>query len=260
MSSWQALVEEAARWQEAGRIAQLWWRDDDAADSGPALDRLLELHRATEAPLSLAVVPAHATAALADRLAAEPGVDLLQHGYAHVNHAAPGEKKAELGPHRPAMVVLGELGTGWLALERLFGNRALSVMVPPWNRIAPALIPTLPEIGFSGLSTFGPRGRIRPVRGLLQINTHADLIDWKDGGGFAGEAAVLGALVAALARARSVSDEPVGLLSHHLAMDGGAWDFLRSMWEKAPTMPGLRIRPAHELFAAKFVLGGESRG
>ena len=125
------------------------------------------LHRDTRAPLSLAVVPAHATPALADRLGAEPGVDLLQHGYAHVNHAAPGEKKVELGPHRPAMIVLGELGTGWLALERLFGGRALSVMVPPWNRIAPGLVPTLPEIGFSGLSTFGPRRRARPVSGLL---------------------------------------------------------------------------------------------
>jgi hypothetical protein len=260
VSTWQALDEEAARWQEAGRTAQLWWRDDDAADSGPALDRLLGLHRQTGTPLSLAVVPAHATPALVDRLAAEPGVDLLQHGYAHLNHAVPGEKKAELGPHRPAMIVLGELGTGWLALERLFGGRALSVMVPPWNRIAPALVPTLPEIGFSGLSTFGPRRRPRPVRGLLQINTHVDLIDWKSGRGFAGEAAVLGALVAALAHARTVSDEPVGLLSHHLAMDGGAWDFLRSMWEKAPIMPGIRIQPAHELFAAKLVLGGERRG
>jgi hypothetical protein len=260
VSTWQALDEEAARWQEAGRTAQLWWRDDDAADSGPALDRLLGLHRQTDTPLSLAVVPAHATPALADRLAAEPGVDLLQHGYAHLNHAAPGEKKAELGPHRPAMIVLGELGTGWLALERLFGGRALSVMVPPWNRIAAALVPTLPEIGFSGLSTFGPRRRPRPGRGLLQINTHVDLIDWKSGRGFAGEAAVLGALVAALAHARTVSDEPVGLLSHHLAMDGRAWDFLRSMWEKAPIMPGIRIQPAHELFAAKLVLGGERRG
>ncbi len=166
MSTWQALGEEAARWQEAGRTAQLWWRDDDAADSRAAMDRLLELHRATRVPLALAVVPAHATPALADRLAAETGVDLLQHGYAHLNHASPGEKKAELGPHRPAMVVLGELGTGWLALERLFGDRALGVMVPPWNRIAPALVPTLPEIGFSGLSTFGPRKRVRPVRGL----------------------------------------------------------------------------------------------
>jgi peptidoglycan/xylan/chitin deacetylase (PgdA/CDA1 family) len=251
MSTWQALGEEAARWQEAGRIAQLWWRDDDAADSGPAMDRLLELHRASGVPLALAVVPARATPALADRLAAEPGVDLLQHGYAHLNHASPGEKKAELGPHRPAMVVLGELGTGWLALERLFGNRALSVMVPPWNRIAPALVPTLPEIGFSGLSTFGPRVRVRPVRGLLQVNTHADLIDWKNGSRFAGEEPVLAALIAALARARTVTAEPVGILSHHLAMDGGAWDFLRSVLEKASTLPGIRLRPAHKLFSAE---------
>jgi hypothetical protein len=251
MSSWQALEEEAARWCDGGRTAALWWRDDDAADAGPAFDRLLTLHRDTRVPLSLAVVPALATRALADRLAAEPAVDLLQHGYAHLNHASPGEKRAELGPHRPTMIVLGELGTGWLALERLFGGRARSVMVPPWNRIAPGLVPTLPEIGFSGLSTFGPRRRARPVSGLLQINTHVDLIDWKSGRGFVGEAAALGALVAALAQARTVAAEPVGLLSHHLAMDGGAWDFLRSLWEKASTLPGIRVRPARELFAAE---------
>jgi peptidoglycan/xylan/chitin deacetylase (PgdA/CDA1 family) len=251
VSSWQALRDEAARWQQAGRTAELWWRDDDAADAGPALDRLLALHRQTSIPLSLAVVPARATAALADRLADEPGVDLLQHGYAHVNHAAPTEKKVELGAQRPAMIVLGELGTGWLALERLFGRRALSVLVPPWNRIAPALVPTLPEIGFTGLSTFAVRQRARPVRGLLQINAHVDLINWQGGRSFVGKAAALGALVAALAGARTATEEPIGVLSHHLAMDGKAWDFLRSMWEKAPTMPGLRIRPAHELFAAK---------
>ena len=74
------------------------------------------------------------------------------------------------------------------------------------------------------------------------------------------EAAALGALVAALARARTVSDEPVGLLSHHLAMDGGAWDFLRSLWEKALTMPGICLRPARNLFAAKSAVGGEKRG
>jgi hypothetical protein len=36
-------------------------------------------------PLALAVVPAQATAALARQTRrAEPGVDVLQHGYAHV--------------------------------------------------------------------------------------------------------------------------------------------------------------------------------
>ena len=74
------------------------------------------------------VVPAQATEGLARRLADEPGVDVLQHGYAHVNHAGAGEKKTELGLHRPAMIVLGDLGTGWMALERLFGPRALNVL------------------------------------------------------------------------------------------------------------------------------------
>ncbi len=260
MSSWQAFALELEQWRTAGRTAELWWRDDDAADTGPELDRLLALHREIAVPLALAVVPAHATVALAARLAAEPGVDLLQHGYAHVNHAAPGEgKKIELGLHRPAMIVLGELGTGWLALERLFGNRPLSVMVPPWNRIAPALVPTLPEIGFTGLSTFGARSRAQPVRGLRQVNAHVDLIDWKGGRGFAGEAACLAVLVASLARSRTESGEPVGILSHHLAMDGGAWDFLRSFLERTRTMSGLRVRSANELFAAKSSEGGESR-
>jgi hypothetical protein len=260
MSGWQALQDEAARWRDAGRTAELWWRDDDAADAGPELDRLLDLQRETAMPLALAIVPARATPALAARLAGAPGVDLLQHGYAHVNHAPPGDgKKIELGPHRPAMIVLGELGTGWLALERLFGDRPLSVMVPPWNRIAPALVPTLPEIGFTGLSTFGARARAQPVRGLRQINTHVDLIDWKENRGFAGEDAVLSALVRALAQARTGAGEPVGLLSHHLAMDGGAWDFLRSFWERTRTMSGMRVRSARELFAVKNSVGGETR-
>jgi peptidoglycan/xylan/chitin deacetylase (PgdA/CDA1 family) len=251
MTGWAALDEELARWRDAGRAAALWWRDDDAVEATPALDRLLELRRATSAPLSLAVVPAYATEALAQRLADESGVDVLQHGYAHVNHASPAEKKAELGLHRPAMIVLGDLGTGWMALERLFGKRALNVLVPPWNRIAPPLVPTLPEIGFRGLSTFGARTRAEPVRGLRQINTHLDLLDWKGGRGFIGLEAALDTLVRALQTSRTSTGEPVGLLSHHLAMDGEAWDFLKSMLGRARTLRGLGIQPAHDLFASR---------
>lgn len=249
MSGWQALADEAARWRDEGRIAELWWRDDDAVDAVPALDRLLAIARDADTPLALAVVPAQATAALADRLSGEAGVDVLQHGYAHTNHAAPPEKKIEIGLQRPAMLTLGELGTGWMALERLFGSRALAVMVPPWNRIAPVLVPTLPEIGYRGLSTFGPRPRVHPVRGLLQVNTHVDLIDWKGGRTFAGEDRVLASLVTALARARDGDGEPVGILSHHLAMDAGAWDFLSSFWERMTKLENLRVRSARELFA-----------
>lgn len=248
MSDWQTLADEADRWAARAAPAEIWWRDDDAADTGPALERLLGLHRASGVPLALAVVPAQATAALAARLADEPGIDVLQHGYAHANHAPPPDKKMELGLHRPAMFVLGELGTGRMALERLFGARPLPVLVPPWNRIAPPLVPTLPEMGFRGLSTYGPRTRVFPVRGLRAVNTHVDLVDWKTRR-FVGTDAALAALAGALARARD-SGEPVGILSHHLAMDAEAWDFLGQLWDKTASMPGLRMRSAGELFPA----------
>mgnify|MGYP003341179144 CR=1 FL=1 len=36
------LAAELSRWRDSGRAPVLWWRDDDAADVGPALDRLLD--------------------------------------------------------------------------------------------------------------------------------------------------------------------------------------------------------------------------
>src|SRR6185369_8743358 len=166
------------------------------------------------------------------------------------NHAPAGDKKAEIGAHRPAMMVLGELGTGRMALERLFGPRLLPVLVPPWNRIAPGLVPTLPEIGYRGLSTFGIRPRARPVSGLVQVNTHFDLIDWR-ASRFAGSETVLAALARALAASRTTTGEPVGILSHHLAMDEAAWDFLSSFWGMMKGALGAKIAPANDLFASR---------
>ena len=68
MASWRALADEAMRWSDSGRKGVVWWRDDDAVDASPALDRLLTIQQACAVPLSLAVVPAQATPALAARL------------------------------------------------------------------------------------------------------------------------------------------------------------------------------------------------
>ncbi len=246
---WQALADELARWRDGGHAADIWWRDDDAIEETAALDRLLALQEAAGVPLALAVVPAQVTPGLAARLRACTDVDVLQHGYAHANHGGPSEKKIELGLQRPAMMVLGDLATGWMGLERLFGGQALPVMVPPWNRIAVPLVPTLPEIGYRGLSTFGPRPRALPVRGLRQVNTHVDLVDWKNGRRFVGEPAALQALVTSLSVARERDREPVGLLSHHLAMDAEAWDFLEAFLERTKSFADMRTCPARLLFA-----------
>jgi hypothetical protein len=124
------------------------------------------------------------------------------------------------------------------------------VLVPPWNRIAPGLVPALPEIGFRGLSTFGIRPQRRLVSGWVQVNTHIDLIDWR-ARRFAGIEVVLGAFVRALAAARAESGEPLGVLSHHLAMDEPAWDFLNSFWGRVRGMPDIGIAAASNLFALR---------
>jgi peptidoglycan/xylan/chitin deacetylase (PgdA/CDA1 family) len=252
MSEFDPLRRELDRWGEAGRIATWRWRDDDAARPAPALDRLLRL---ADAPLALAVVPAETDEALARAVAGRPLVSILQHGYAHQNHAADGVKKIELGPQRPAMVVLGELATGRLRLESLFGDRALAVLVPPWNRIAPALVPVLPELGYRGLSQFGPRARRRPVPGLVQSNCHLDLIDWR-ARRFVGAAAAISALAKHLAlryagwRAQpDVAAEATGLMSHHAVHDDEAWAFLERLLDALMAHGAARPLSASEVFA-----------
>ncbi|TWS99620.1 polysaccharide deacetylase family protein [Reyranella sp. CPCC 100927] len=257
MTVWALLDDELAHWADSGRTATLWWRDDDAVAATAALDRLLAMRAAYDLGLALAVVPATMDASLAARLQDEPAsVAVLQHGYAHQNHAAAGEKSVELGPHRPAPVVIGELGTGLMALSQTFGARFLPVMVPPWNRIAPALVPVLPEIGFRALSTYTARTRVEPVRGLLQVNTHVGPIGWRPRRGFLGDEQIITTLVDALRARRDaaatspVADEPTGMLTHHLVHDEDIWTFLDRLWNRLRAHPAVRIVQPAAIFGS----------
>lgn len=194
-SAWTTLTAELDRWAEVGRTASFWWRDDDAVAETPALDSLLDLSERHLVPLALAVIPDGVETGLAERLARSAApVIVLQHGFAHRNHAPAGEKSVELGDHRAVEAVTEELALGRDRLAALFGDRFVPIMVPPWNRIGAGVEAALPGLGFGGLSTFGPR----PAAGLGYLNTHVDIIDWRGDRGFAGEEACLDATVAHL--------------------------------------------------------------
>ena len=122
--TWRPLSAELDRWKRAGRVAELWLRDDDAVQPTAALDRLLDLTARHAIPALLAVIPAHAGEPLAARLAPEPGIAVAVHGWAHENHAPDGEKKQELGPHRAGRFVLGELARAKAVIDRLFAGQA----------------------------------------------------------------------------------------------------------------------------------------
>ncbi len=225
-AEWPDLVDELDRWGEAGRVALLWWRDDDAVAATPQLDDLLRL--AGEVPIAIAAIPAHARPELADVLPSTGRVAVLQHGWQHANRAEDG-KKSEYPEGRPAAVVGAEIGAGQARLKGLFGPRALPVFVPPWNRIACEIVPQLVEHGIAGLSAIAsPRTATLPA-GLVAIDVHVDVVAWRGHRGFIGTAAALGRLIGHLRVARSLaaaSARPIGILTHHLIMDRATVVFL----------------------------------
>ena len=243
MSPWQRLSLELDGWQALGRAATLWWRDDDAVTATPALERLLGLQSDHGVPLALAVIPARAREALAGTLELYPRIAVLQHGYAHENHAGEGERAIELGGKRRPEGIVAELEKGWRRLSALFPGRLLPVIVPPWNRVSAELLPDLQALGFRALSRFSARPRREATVGLLHSNCHADLIDWRAGRRFRGEDRTLEQICAHLeARRTGRADarEVTGILSHHLVHDEDCWRFLDTLLRHCNRHPGAR--------------------
>ena len=247
-TSWGILEARLAASAAAGRPVAVWWRDDDAGCDDPALARLLDLAARHVAPLALAVVPAWLDAAATARILACPQATVIQHGYAHRNHAAAGAKRVELGGDRDVRAVLDELRRGRVRLEEAFGPRFVPVLAPPWNRIDPALVPHLVAAGYVALSVSGGWGGARrayAAPGLPRIDVHLDSIDWRGSRGFVGEAAALGDLVEAL----DSGAPAVGVVSHHLAHDEPGWRFLDRLFGllAANGGPGVRLATVGEL-------------
>lgn len=229
MNSWQRLERELDAWREHGRRATLWCRDDDACRDSPALQKLLQIASASEVPVSVAAIPAALDPSLVDAVARCAQVTIVQHGYAHRNHAPRGERNCELGAHRPGEVVIAELAIGMEILERRFGERFSALLVPPWNRIDAAVTAQLPAARFHGLSTFGPRSAVQPAPGIVQCNAHVDLIAWRTDRAFIGADAAIDRLVGHLRARREGgvdAGEPTGILTHHLNFEPAAWEFL----------------------------------
>lgn len=234
MMPFAATNEELKRWRDEGLVLPIWWRDDDAIEPTPALDRLLAMAKQFGAPLHLAVIPGMAKPGLADRLRDATDLFVLTHGWRHQNHAPPDQKKAEFGAHRPLPAMSEEIASAHRRLTELFGDKSLPVFTPPWNRIAPEVAGQLQGLGFQAISTFLPRGAKFASAGLLQVNTHLDPIAWKAGGGLLPPDLVDEQLATHLAARRTGEAdncEPYGLLTHHLVHDADIWTFIEQLAE-----------------------------
>lgn len=250
MNGWQTLIQELDYCYLSGRVVNLWWRDDDADHPSANLEHLVRLSSSYGVPLGLAISPALVQPALPDFIATH-NCTVLQHGYAHVNHAPSGEKKCELGEHRPIPVIMRELKDGSAQMRKWFGERYLPVMVPPWNRIADAVAEQLSAAGFTGLSTYTPRG-YSFEHGLRRCNTHVDIVNWKAQDAFIGTEAAVALLLDHLTKKRMLmvdTNEATGLLTHHQRHDAQAWQFINELMDHTCTHPAVCWLSPAKLFS-----------
>jgi hypothetical protein len=234
--SWRELHAALDERNRAGRPVQFWWRDDDASAPSPALERAVGLSKKHAIPLALAVIPQEATPQLFDAL--HEGVTVLQHGTDHRNRAAAGEKKTEYPAAEPAEAALARISSGMANLRGVSGF--MPVLAPPWNRIRKDLVDKLPSLGIRGISAYGPQKSREPAPGLRQVNTHVDVVAWRRGRHFVGEAQAL-----ALALENLSNEGPLGWLTHHAVHDAATWDFLERLF----TLKDVRWLSAAEAFS-----------
>jgi hypothetical protein len=201
----------------------------------PALGRLLSLVQDNNVPLALAVIPDLAEPDLFTRLG--EGVSVLQHGCDHRNRAAPGEKKTEFPAHEGIAEALDRLRLAHQRLISMGGSKVLPVVAPPWNRMRRELAAALPSIGITGLSSYGKE---EPIPGVRQVNTHVDIVAWKDAKRFIGDEEAV-----RLAMTHVLNDQPLGWLTHDAVHDSDAWRFLERLF----ALRGPRWARASELFS-----------
>jgi hypothetical protein len=251
VDAWQDFSAELSRWADMGRPVQFWWRDDDACRPEPALSRLIALSSGMGVPLALAVIPETAAPGAFEALPA--CVAVIQHGTDHMNRAKAGEKKTEFSDAEPAQASLERLLAARSKLEAVTRGRSLPVLAPPWNRLSARLFPKLAVGGYRGISTFGPRKNRMACAGVVQVNTHVDIIDWKGSRGFCGVDSALGQARAHLAARRNGMvdmEEPTGWLTHHAVHDEACWAFLERLFAQTREMRGVVWHSSANLFGS----------
>jgi hypothetical protein len=246
-TEWTALNQELDRWHRAGRRVRMWWRDDDASDSTPALEDLLQLRAGLGVPLAVAAIPATATPHLADALKRAGNVRVLQHGWSHKNHAPNGGYRAELAVGRPAREVAAELAMGQERARALFGELFLPVLVPPFNFLSRSLAGIVSELGFGFVSVEGDfAGLPLPCR-----NVQIDPIDWRAGTAKDPGTLVRQALAALRLRRLGLiaHTAPIGLVTHHLRHDSEIWALTGALLDRLVRHPAVVFAPIERVFS-----------
>ena len=239
---------ELAHWRQAGKQVRLWWRDDDAREPTPALDRLLAIAHKHEAPLTLAVVPDLKPQRVAERILSLPHVVIAQHGADHVNRSPPGRDLSEMAPDETIDVISARMAQGAARLRGL--PSIINLYVPPFNNFDDRLTAALRLNGISAISAWG--GQAAREGDLKRVDAHFETLRWGGGARFKGAWKLTTQFAKHLRQRRRAGawDEPIGFLTHHLDHDEASWAFLDGFLRrtaKDPVFSLIDIRDVLEL-------------
>ncbi len=222
------LSAELTLWSKHGQNTRFFLRDDDAVEITPDLIHLQKMTETRNIPILLAVIPKFAKCELGKFVKSHPQITPAVHGYSHQNQAGKSEKKTELGAHRPVDQVLNELNEARSKMTGLFGHHLSDILVPPWNRIDGDVAAGAKGLGFRAISGFGWEN---PANEFAWVNTHVDIINWRENASPKSIAEITDELTDNLQIARNNAFAPIGILTHHLVHSQLCWHMLDEILE-----------------------------
>jgi hypothetical protein len=245
------LRRELDAWARAGLTARFWLRDDDAVSDTEELRRLLGLAQEVGITIALAAIPDRADASLA-RLVADAPCCVWQHGYRHDwrdERECEEFTKGEFGEGRLLKAMTDDAEQGQRALDRVFGPAGWQrVFVPPFHALSISFKAMLPSLGYWGVSAGCP---LTPrLDAVAEVNADIDIMNWPEQR-FMGADSTGAMLVEQLKLRRTGSlpvDRPIGLLTHHPALDDDAWRFLEQLLPFLRSHPSVEFLPVEALF------------
>lgn len=232
-----------AQQQADGKVVEVFFRDDDVDEDEATLRRLLALFADRQVPIVLGVIPARLTSAGIEALQPFSSVvELVQHGWQHINHEAT-DRKCEFGTSRSFAEQFADLSHGQARMNEAFGEHWFPAFIPPWNRCTEVTERALQQLGFRVLSKLYEKGS---AASLPEISVTLDLFRWKDGA----QLKTATELWQALAQ-QSQSDRRIGIMLHHKVMADAAFVFLEQMLDELKQFTHVRFHCLQTLAEAQ---------
>ncbi len=162
-------------------VATVFLRDDDVWEDDEIFLELDAFARAHEVPINYGVIPFRLESRMAKflrkaKIADPKVVDILQHGYRHVNYNKAGTSKYEFGPGRSYRQQYRDIETGKKLMRRSFGQEFTPVFVPPYHGFNAATLKAVAALGFAafsaGKNAAGLSTEVKDVPATVPLNRY----------------------------------------------------------------------------------------